>query len=71
MYFICLFFAFYILHSGCTLTSIIQSIFVVYNFSRGHAHILVYNLAEATLGLLLAATATSMLSEVPGLRGAW
>ena len=68
MYFICPSFAFYVLHSGCTLTSLIQSIFVVYNFSRGHI-LEVYKLAEAALGLLLVAAATSMLSEVPGLRG--
>ena len=45
----------------------------VYNSIYSHrlqlsqSYILVYNLAEATLGLLLATAVTSMLSEVPGL----
>ena len=47
----------FLCNSGGTSTSIIQSILMVYNF------------AEATLGLRLATAATSMLSEAPGLRG--
>ena len=51
-----MFFICFLCTSGGTSTSIIQSIRMVYNF------------AEATLGLLLATAATSMLSEGPGLR---